>query len=156
MKKDIVENTLISAAVDPEIRKAAEKFASTIPTEWIWIRSKPAEIMFSMTKGIIKELARGKTDTILLNKSIQFLNYLQANLFKAKCEKDEPSTFSQNWTQAFWEESQKKLENSPLEKLEEVRQQILEDFKIRTEIFRIVLETEKEFQQPKSTPKQID
>lgn len=149
-------NAIVSAIADPVLRRAAEKFVSSIPED-SWLRSELAERILAGLKGLAESYKGSGVSGLIVEKVTDFFDFASSSLFKNKGDQKSFSAITHNWIQKFWEESQKKLSESPLEKLGEIRERILEEFKIRTEIFQIVLETEKKFRAETPTKnKKID
>lgn len=145
MNKKVV-NAIVSAIADPLLRRAAERFTASIP-ENSWLRSEVAERMIAALKGLAEAYKGSGVSGVVVEKTTDFFDFASSSLFKK--QKESATNIAQSWIQKFWAEAQKTLAETPAEKLEEVRQKLLEDFQIRKEIFQIVLEAEKEYQQPK-------
>lgn len=138
-------NAIVSAIADPLLRKAAERFTASI-SEDSWLRSEFAERLIAGLKGLAEAYKGSGLSGVFVEKTTDFFDFASSSLFKK--QKETATNIAQNWIQKFWADAQKTLEETPAEKLEEVRQKLLEDFRIRKEIFQIVLEAEKEYQQP--------
>jgi hypothetical protein len=147
-------NPIISAIADPLLRKAAERFAASIP-QGSWLRSEVAERILAGLKGLAESYAGSGIGGFFIEKATDFFDFSAQNLFSKKA----PETFSstaQRWMGKFFEEAQKTLASTPADKLDEVRDRLFKEFQIRKEIFNLVCESEKEFRPQKSAPKPID
>lgn len=147
-------NAIVSAIADPALRKAAERFVASIPED-SWLRSEIAERILAALKGLAESYKGSGLSGIFVEKVTDFFDFMSSSLFK-KEEAASAASIAQNWIQRFWAEAQKILAETPAEKLAEARQRILEDFRIRKEIFQVVLEAEREFQPRKTQTKPIN
>jgi hypothetical protein len=147
-------NPIISAIADPLLRKAAERFAASIPEE-SWLRSEVAERVLAGLKGLAESYKGAGISGLFVEKATDFFDFASGSLFDKKTGGDFSST-AQRWMNKFFEESQKTLSQTPAEKLDEVRDRLFKEFQIRKEIFNLICESEKEFRPRKPAPQPID
>jgi hypothetical protein len=146
-------NAIASAIADPLLRKAAERFAASIPED-SWLRSEIVERILAGLKGLAESYKGSGLSGLFVEKATDFFDFASSKLFDKKAGGFEQLT--QNWLNQFWKDAQKILSETPAEKLQEARERILKDFEIRKEIFKVIMEAEKEFQPPKKKPDPIN
>jgi len=147
-------NPIISAIADPLLRKAAERFAASIP-EGSWLRSEAVERILAGLKGLAESYKSTGIGGLFVEKATDFFDFASGSLFDKKTGGDFSST-AQRWMAKFFEEAQKALASTPTEKLDEAKERILKDFQIRQEIFQVVCDAEKEFRPQKSISQPIN
>jgi len=147
-QKPKVLNAIVSAIADPLLRKEAEKFAASIPED-SWLRSEIAERILAAIKGLAESYKGSGLSSLFVEKATDFFNFASSNIFGGKKNAGGIEQLAQNWLNQFWKDAQKTLSETSAEKLQEVQERILEDLKIRQEIFKTILEIEKQFQPPK-------
>jgi|SRR3989338_8649082 len=139
-------NALVSAVVDPALRKLAERFASSV-SEDSWLRSEFAERFLAGLKGLAESYKGTGVSGVVTEKATDFFDFASGDLFGKGGEKKSAADVLQGWMNKFFSDAGKRLEKAanPEAELAKIKQ----EFAARMEVLRMIEAAAKELAEEK-------